>query len=107
MPTTTTHPNHEISALIRVQPKEAAKKVLAFLKDAKMHKGDAARQIGCAHSTLISWIRQLELAPEIEKLEAKAKKDGWHHGRVGGRPLGSTVANGAAPRGSKVVAEEG
>lgn len=99
--TSPTHPNHEISALIRVAPKEAEKKVLAALRARKMHKGDASKLLGCAHSTLIDWIRLLGLAPKIEKLDAQAKKEGWHHGRNGGRPRGSTVENGAAPRGSK------
>ena len=99
----TTHPNHEISALIRVNPKEAKRRILAALRQTKMHKGDAAKLIGCVPSTFISWITQLDLAPEIERLAKKARTEGWHHGRKGGRPVGSTVANGAAPRGSRQV----
>ncbi len=100
--TSSTHPNHEISALIRVQPAEAAKRILAALRETGMHKGEAAKRLGCAHSTLLSWIAQLHLAQKIEALAEKARKEGWHHGRLGGRPPGTTVANGAAPRGSRV-----
>lgn len=101
MPASSTHPNHEISALIRVNQKEAKRRILAALRETGMHKGQAAKRLGCAHTTLLSWISQLGLAPEIEALDAAARKAGWHHGRVGGRPLGSTVENGAAPRGSR------
>ena len=99
-----THPNHEISALIRVGNRAKAKEhILNALRASKMHKGDAVKRLRCAHTTYLFWVEQLGLAKVIEVLEAKAKKEGWHHGRKGGRPLGTTVANGAAPRGSRVV----
>jgi len=97
-----THPNHEITALIRVNPEEAKRRILAALRETGMHKALAAKKIGCAHSTLIAWIAQLEMAKAIDTLVAKAQKEGWHHDRKGGRPTGTTVANGAAPRGSRV-----
>lgn len=98
----TTHPDHVIAALIVADPKQARARLIERLRKARMHKGDCAAAIGCAHSTLLRWIRKLRLEPEIEKLEARARREGWHHGRVGGRPEGSTVANGAAPRGSRL-----
>ena len=94
------HPNHPIAALIIVDPKAAKLRILDHLRRAKMHRGDAAIAIGCAHSTFLSWVRKLDLEDEIGRLERKAKREGWHHGRIGGRPLGSTVENGAAPRNS-------
>lgn len=92
------HPNHKISALIRIDPAAASKQLLDVLESKGMHKGEAAKAIGCAHSTLLAWIKQLNLFDKIAKLETTAIEKGWHHGRKGGRPEGSTVANGAAPR---------
>ncbi len=96
-----THPDHEIPALIRVSPGKARETILDVLRRAGMHQGDAAREFGCAHTTLRRWISKLALEGEIEEMEARAREEGWHHGRLGGRPKGATVAAGAAPRGSK------
>ena len=97
-----THPDHEISAYIRVKPEEAKKRLLAALREAGMHKGEAAKALGCAYTTLLKWIDKLDLEETIQSMTERAEREGWHHGRKGGRPVGSTVANGAAPRGSRV-----
>jgi DNA-binding NtrC family response regulator len=78
--------HHDITHLIHIDPKAAGKRILAALKEEGMHKGNAAKRIGCAHSTLLVWIKQLELIEEIEKMTQTAVTKGWHHGNVGGRP---------------------
>jgi len=88
----------EIQGLIIAEPEKARKKILSALEASRMHMGDAAKRLGCAHSTLLRWIAQLALARPIEVLKARAIRQGWHHNKIGGRPKGSTVETGAAPR---------
>ncbi len=93
--------NHEINALITVEPAKAKKIILAALKVAGMHKGRASKELSCAHSTLLRWIEKLSLDAEIAQMMEVAERRGWRHNGRTGRPKGSTVANGAAPRTSR------
>ena len=98
---------HEINALISIDPTKAKKTILAALKKAKMHKEDAAKLLGCNYVTLLRWISRLDMEAEIEEANTLAKKQGKFHDRKGGRPLGTTVANGAArPQRTKVRAKK-
>lgn len=80
---------HELTAMIRINPAGARTKILDALREAGMHKGRAATALECRHQTLTQWIERLELGAEVEKMTARALKDGWHHGNVGGRPRDS------------------
>ena len=78
-------------ALIRLEPtreraREASDAILAALRDNAMHKGETAKALGCAHGTLLGWIALLGLADKIARLEERSIAEGWHHGRLGGRP---------------------
>lgn len=95
-----TYANHEINALITIDPAKAKDAICTALRAAGMHKGNAAKELGCTHSTLLRWIEKLDLAAEIAKLMAQAEKKGWRYNGRTGRPKGATVKNGAKPRGS-------
>lgn len=85
-------PRHELHALIQVAPASAKKKIVAALKSSGMHKGEAARLLGCSHGTLLRWIDALALGDEVERLVDKARDEGWYHGenrKSPGRPKGS------------------
>lgn len=88
---------HELGSLIEYKPKEATERILNALREAKAHKADAAKLLGCSHGTLLRWIAKLGIGPQIDKLVAKAEREGWHHGRTGGRPRGSVKVKAARP----------
>jgi hypothetical protein len=84
-------PRHDMHALIQIDPAKAKAKILATLREAKAHKGDAAAKLGCAHGTLLRWIAELDLGRAVEMQLAKAIREGWHHQRnrkSTGRPRG-------------------
>lgn len=89
-------------ALIRERPQAARLAICLALFLSGMSKSDAAKRLKCTHGTLLRWIAMLKLEKRIELMTNDAIKNGWHHGRKGGRPKGATVANGAAPRNSRV-----
>lgn len=93
-----TYANHEINALITIDPAKAKEAICEALRSAGMHKGNAAKALGCTHSTLLRWIDKLDLDAEIAKLMKQAEKKGWRFNGRTGRPLGTTVENGAKPR---------
>lgn len=88
---------HEVNALISVDPEKAKAKILAALKKAKWHKEDAAKVLDCNYVTLLRWITRLRMEKKIASETKLAKKAGTFHDRKGGRPKGTTVANGASP----------
>lgn len=75
---------HELAALIVVDRASARKRILAAFVDAKCSRDDAARILGCRRSTLLAWIKKLGLQGDLQDVEAIAKRDEWHHGRLGG-----------------------
>lgn len=78
--------NHQVNALIIVDPEEAKKIIVSTLTKSKMHMADAAELLGCDYVTLLRWINRLKMKPTVEKMRRVAKKEGRHHGRKGGRP---------------------
>lgn len=93
---------HKLAALMQLDPVAARVQIVAALESSGMHMEAAAQALGCAHNTMLRWIERLEI--DVDALRERARDEGWHHDRHGGRPLGSTVAAGAAPRRSKVAA---
>lgn len=89
---------HEINALISIDPNLAKQRILATLREAKMHRGLAAEKLGCNYATLHRWIKRLELDGSIAFLAAKAKREGWFHGRTGGRPHGKVAKKSRAKK---------
>ncbi len=84
--------SQQMRALITVEPGKAKEKILAALKTSKVHMATAAAALGCTHGTLLRWIADLELTRAVEQMKGKAIKEGWHHGRKGGRPVGKTAS---------------
>ncbi len=81
--------------LVRLDPKRAKGLILDAFRRAKAHHGDAAKLLDCSSSTLNSWMRTLGLGDEMDRMTAKAKREGWHHGRSRmspGRPRKSDAA---------------
>jgi uncharacterized protein YjcR len=79
--------SHEINALISIDPKLAKKRIIDVMREAQMHRRAAAKKLGCDYATLHRWIKRLELETTLERLMVKAKREGWFHGRTGGRPV--------------------
>lgn len=75
---------HEFRSLITVHPEKASKALLDAFKKAKCHYGDASVLLGCNQHTFTRWARMLGIEEDLVLLEAKAKVEGWHHGRSGG-----------------------
>ncbi len=97
---------HDISSLIALEPKKASAQILEASERSGVHKGDAAKALGCSLATLLRWIAKLGLEPKIAKAEKAAEKAGTLRGgrRKGGRHKGSLDRGPRAPRGSRSVA---
>lgn len=81
--------NHELHSDIHFKPGKARKKILKVLRESGMHRGNAAKALGCTHSTFLRWVGLLDLSREIERMVEQAKKEGWYvEGRTG-RPAGA------------------
>lgn len=90
METHMAYANHEINALMTIDPKKAGDEICKALRKAGMHKGNAAKAIGCQHSTLIRWIKKLNLGKRIAVMLKQGEKEGWRYNGRTGRPKGST-----------------
>jgi len=93
--------NHQINALITLEPAKAKKIILAAFKESKMHRQDAAKALECNYGTLLRWIDRLGIHDEINRMTKLSKKEGWHHGRKGGRPVGTGTKKATAKKASK------
>lgn len=80
------NPHQEINALIALDPAKAAEIILDALRDAGMHKGNAAKAMECSHGTLLRWIARLNLDAKIAKMLKDAERKGWRHNGRTGRP---------------------
>lgn len=81
---------HKMAAMIMVDPAKARREILVAFRNAGASRGDAAVNLGATRNTFARWVEALGLVDELAEVEARAVKQGWHHGRVGGRPMGST-----------------
>ncbi len=82
---------HTLAALIEVDPKEAKAQICDAYTKAKASQRDAANVLGVAESTLIRWVRILDLAEAFAKIKRRAHREGWHHEQnqqSPGRPVG-------------------
>lgn len=75
---------HKMRSMIEIEPEAARKEMIDAFVKAKCHYQDASDIIGCKPHTFTRWARLLGIKEKLEKLEAKAEKEGWHHGRKGG-----------------------
>lgn len=97
--------DHEMTHLIQVSPGKAREKIKRVLKSQGAHMANTAKVFGCTHGTLLRWIERLDMKQAVADLVDLAKAEGWHQTGNKGRPEGSTVANGAAPRNSLNVSD--
>lgn len=95
----------EMGYLIRVDPKEARRRIVEALKAAKMHRGKAAQRLGCTHGTLIQWTHRLAMEAEVKRLDERAEREGWRDetaGAGGRRPGAGRPAKPKVTRRSRV-----
>lgn len=77
----------EVGELIRVDTTEsrarASRLILAAVREAHGHQRNASDALNVAESTLIRWVRQLDLKAKIEGIRTRATKRGTY---ARGRP---------------------
>lgn len=76
--------NHKMRALIELSPGEAKEMIISAFKKAKCHYAVAAKILGCKQHSVTRWARILGIHEKLEQIEARAEREGWHHGRKGG-----------------------
>ena len=76
----------EIGLLAQVDPEEAKRRIVEALQASGCHRDEAASAMGCSKHTLWRWIVSLDLEATITKLEKRAVREGWHHGKRGRPP---------------------
>jgi len=74
---------HPIHYLIGDDPAAARRQLLAEFVKANASMVVVASQMGCSRSTLYQWVRKLGMLRELREAERIARRDGWHHGRLG------------------------
>lgn len=75
---------HAMGSLVHVDPGEARARLTRAFVQARAHRGDAARVLGCRYATFCKWCALVGV--DLDALERRAKTEGWHHGREGGKP---------------------
>lgn len=90
---------HELAAVIRVDPARAAETMLDAYKATGCNAKEAARKFSFTQQTWIRYVKRVDaalrkkgltrLTPRLRMVKASAKKQGWHHHNLGGRPTGS------------------
>lgn len=75
---------HTMLALVKVDPDKARKRIIDAFVKGEAHYQRAAALLDCHHHSYTRWAEMLGIKKELEKLEAKAEKEGWHHGVHGG-----------------------
>jgi hypothetical protein len=71
-------------------PVAARQVILKAFKRARCHYREAAEKYLSINPATLRRIiaKDDQLAAAMARMEAQAKKEGWHHGRTGGWPLG-------------------
>jgi hypothetical protein len=88
--------SHELTHRIEREPEKAAGVLLDAYRDGKCKAGAAAALLRVTLRTWIRWIARLDAAlgaskkgtmsARMDKLKRRARREGWHHKDVGGRP---------------------
>lgn len=73
---------HEMSVLVAHSPKVARERLLSAFCQANANRTRAASLLGCSRQTFGAWAKKLGV--DLDAAESVAKRDGWHHGRIGG-----------------------
>lgn len=96
----------EMGYLVKFKPSEAKEKILAALREAKTNKGQAIKLLDCTYSTLYRWFDELDMRGDVEKLEARAAKEGWAEIGRTGRPPTEPRKKPGAPRKKPATAKQ-
>ena len=75
---------HAIKALIKIDRREARRRIKLAYVHARCSITDAASLVGCRRRTFLLWARELGLESWFRQTGQIAKRDGWHHENVGG-----------------------
>lgn len=75
---------HILRSLIEVDPKKAKVKIFGAFTKAQCHYGETAKILGCEAHSVSRWAEKLGIREILRKIEARALREGWHHGRKGG-----------------------
>lgn len=75
---------HRMMSIIEIDPDSARKEIVAAFVKAQCHYKETAEILGCKSHTVTRWARALGIKDELAKIEARAEKEGWHHGKKGG-----------------------
>lgn len=89
----------EMGWLVKYDAKKARARILRALREEGMHRGRAARRLGCTHGTLIQWTTKLGMLEELRALDARSERDGWRAATagVGGARKGAGRPKNPAP----------
>lgn len=80
----------KFSAVIEADPGAARELLLSAFREAKANRAGAARIMEVSAITFSRWVDKLDLRKEIDAIEARAHREGWHHQRhllSPGRPI--------------------
>lgn len=85
-----------LTHVIELEPEKAAASMLDAYQRARCKSRQAALDVGVTERTWIRWVIRLDgllmgtkkgtMSERMDKLKAKAQREGWHHKDVGGRP---------------------
>lgn len=88
-----------LGAMLLIAPDSLRREMLRALREAQASEIVAAEKLGIAVRTWDGWVAKLGLEAEIELLKERARAQGWHHGRHGGRPpSGKATKRAATPK---------
>lgn len=68
---------NELGMLVDFHPKEASEKILAAFVAAKANRAACAKALVVSRETLWRWVKKLGLEKSIERVEKKARREGW------------------------------
>lgn len=78
-----------MTALIVVDPAQARREIRNAMTRAGGVRDRAAELMGCGRATFHRWVVRLGMAEDLDRIEAKAKREKWYGGGVGqGWPKG-------------------
>lgn len=75
---------HAATVLLEVDPEVAWKTILRAFVKANGSRTKAAFLLGCSRSTFYRWVERLGAEEKLRTVEKILKRDGLHHGRLGG-----------------------
>lgn len=75
----------KMGALIMLDPAAARVQMMDAYQAAGCSKRDASIILGCNEHTFQNWTKKLGIEKDLETMRKRAVKEGWYHGRHGGK----------------------